>query len=197
MVGDPKRDPLAGLAALMAGQALGAGSFNIQSKNYSDEVRRKLDSRWMREIIHLTERFADRMPPDQRYDFMLSTILRAVSEAPNEGEEAKVTNSADWEGFTAWLAQRLINDNSVHVSEISAVEPDAIAVKQDVSAQRTVSLDSVIRGGSYFTAAISIMSLVATGLSHVIIIQPFVALFFLIASIGFFCMTLVPHDTDR
>jgi hypothetical protein len=60
--------------------------------------------------------------------------------------------------------------------------------------ERVVQVDSVVRVGSYIAGAVSILSLAATLLSKVIIIQPFVALFTLIASIGFYCMTLVPHE---
>src|SRR5215469_4573930 len=65
-------------------------------------------------------------------------------------------------------------------------EPD-----DDEKSRRMVAVDTVIRGGSYIAAAISVMSILATILSGAIIIQPTIAVLMLIASIGFYSMTLV------
>jgi hypothetical protein len=55
--------------------------------------------------------------------------------------------------------------------------------------QRMVPVDSVIRGASCFSAAISIMSILATILSGAIIIQPALAVMILIVASGFYFMT--------
>ena len=52
-------------------------------------------------------------------------------------------------------------------------------------------VDLVIRGACYIVAATSFMSILATILFGAIIIQPIFAALLLIASLGFYCMTLV------
>jgi hypothetical protein len=190
MVGEPKRDPLAVLAALIDGPGLFAGSFESQDKQRSNKILQKMGLEWLDRLIRGRDRGSD----DQRSEIMRAIILRALLE---NGEIGQVTDWTSWEEYTTWLAKRLINDSSAPASVIVSSLPSSILAKEQTSALRTVAVDSVIRSGSYFTAAISIMSLVATAMSNVVIIQPFVALFFLIASIGFFCMTLMPHDADR
>jgi hypothetical protein len=207
MVGESKRE---GLMGLMGGPGLGIGSFDKIASFASGKFRREVEKRLADEIFSLIEKSAETIPPDQRSAFMQAVVLRTLSDASSEGERLKgidqLPSDRVAEQLVLWLREsatrsRFTNANSLDPAEISLRQPARMAFEQvgdiasavSASAQRTVALDSVIRGGSYFTAAISMMSIVATAMSNVIIIQPFIALFFLIASIGFFCMTLVPH----
>jgi hypothetical protein len=102
MVGDAKRDPLAGLMGLMAGPGLGVGSFGTQGNDSSDEFGRDLDTRWMSEFIHLSDRLAD----DQRNDLMRVIILRALAEITNKGDTIKGIDTAALDRASEQLCYR-------------------------------------------------------------------------------------------
>jgi hypothetical protein len=155
------------------------GSFDERaSRNPPGIGPPKVDPKLLEEAVSHIKRVSELLPPGERADYMRLAV----------GMFSRISI------VSALEASKKSPDGAGR--NVSSATPE-LAV-QTSSTQHTVPVDSVIRGGSYFTAAISIMSLVATAMSNVIIIQPFIALLFLIASIGFFCMTLVPHDrTER
>jgi hypothetical protein len=68
----------------------------------------------------------------------------------------------------------------------------AIANGEEPITDQTVSVDSVIRVGSYLVGSSCLLSIAATVLTGAIIIQPLLSIALLISSVGFYCMTWMP-----
>lgn len=75
-------------------------------------------------------------------------------------------------------------------NEYHAYEAE-VSIEEPVGDRKMVPIDSVMRGGSIFVGATSVMSMGATFISGAIIIQPIFALMLLVASVGFYVMSYV------
>lgn len=122
-----------------------------------------------------------------------SNFVQRVAEEFVEDFEPRIRPLPDIEFYTD---DQVPVGDTVSPDETDQRVPNAENADITAAGQQLVKVDLVVRGGSYIAGAIALLSLIATFLSKVIIIQPFVALFILIASVGFYCMTLVPHEPD-
>jgi len=63
--------------------------------------------------------------------------------------------------------------------------------------RRMVAVDDVARNGSLIVGSLSMLSLLSSWLGGFDAIHPFLALLLLVASVVFYCITLVPNRSER
>jgi hypothetical protein len=90
------------------------------------------------------------------------------------------------------IAEGLMFDSTRLVSIIEAQNPAPIAQTTERLIGDTVSVVSVLRGGSALTAGFVIVCTAGSALSGSTLIHPLLGAILLVASLGFYCMSFLP-----